>query len=73
MGAGHPYEAILILGALLPEARYFGLQSYVFTRQGNHDTDSLKISMRDYIYPGTQRGPAALLKRHSMVITLHKP
>jgi len=35
--------------------------------------DALKISLRDYIRPGTQRGPAALLKLHSTVITLHRP
>jgi len=35
-----PNEAIVIFGYLPPEAAYFGLQSYVFTRKGEHDTDN---------------------------------
>lgn len=35
--------------------------------------DNLKFSVRDYMRPGTQRGPAALLKLHSLVITLRRP
>jgi len=35
-----PREAIVILGMLPPEASYFGLQSYLFTHQGEFVTDS---------------------------------
>lgn len=35
--------------------------------------DNLSFTIRDYIRPGTQRGPAAILKLPAMVITLHKP
>ena len=35
-----PREAIVILGRLPPPAKYFGLQSYLFTRQGEFDTTS---------------------------------
>ena len=35
--------------------------------------DNLKFSIRDYIVPNTQRGPAPLLKLPGVVITLHRP
>ena len=35
-----PNEAIVILGFLPPEAAYFGLQSYLFTREGEYSTDN---------------------------------
>ncbi len=35
-----PREAIVILGKLPPPAAYFGLQTYLFTRQDNFDTKS---------------------------------
>jgi hypothetical protein len=35
-----PREAIIILGILPPEASYFGLQTYVFTRHGTFDMES---------------------------------
>jgi hypothetical protein len=35
-----PNEAILIFGYLPPQAAYFGLQSYLFTRKGDYQTDS---------------------------------
>lgn len=35
-----PNEAILIFGELPPEASYFGLQSYLFSRKGSYDTDN---------------------------------
>lgn len=35
-----PNEAILIYGYLPPEASYFGLQSYLFTREGEFSTDN---------------------------------
>ncbi len=35
-----PREAIVILGILPPPAAYFGLQSYLFTREGTYDTTS---------------------------------
>lgn len=35
-----PNEAILVFGELPPEAAYFGLQSYLFTRQGEYSTDN---------------------------------
>jgi hypothetical protein len=35
-----PREAIIILGILPPEASYFGLQTYVFTRQDTFNTQS---------------------------------
>lgn len=35
-----PREAIVLLGDLPPQASYFGLQSYVVTRQGHHDKHS---------------------------------
>ena len=33
-------EAIVILGVMPPRASYFGLQTYLFTRQGTYDTTS---------------------------------
>ncbi len=35
-----PNEAIVIFGFLPPEAAYFGLQSYLFTRKGEWETDN---------------------------------
>ncbi len=35
-----PREAIVILGDMPPPAKYFGLQSYLFTRQGQYDKHS---------------------------------
>ena len=35
-----PNEAIVIFGFLPPEAAYFGQQSYLFTRKGEHQTDN---------------------------------
>ena len=35
-----PNEAILIFGYLPPEAAYFGLQSYLFSRKGEYLTDN---------------------------------
>lgn len=35
-----PHEAIVVLGVLPPEASYFGLQTYLFTRQGEFVTES---------------------------------
>lgn len=35
-----PNEAIVIFGVLPPEAAYFGIQSYLFTRQGDYRTDN---------------------------------
>ena len=35
-----PNEAIVIFGFLPPEAAYFGLQSYLFTRKGAYETDN---------------------------------
>ena len=36
-----PREAIVILAQMPPPAAYFGLQSYLFTREGTFETDSL--------------------------------
>jgi hypothetical protein len=36
-----PREAIVILAQMPPPAAYFGLQSYLFTREGTFNTDSL--------------------------------
>jgi hypothetical protein len=35
-----PNEAIVIFGVLPPEAAYFGMQSYLFTRKGDYRTDN---------------------------------
>jgi hypothetical protein len=35
-----PREAIVIFGVLPPKAAYFGIQSYLFTRKGDYQTDS---------------------------------
>jgi hypothetical protein len=35
-----PNEAIVIFGFLPPEAAYFGLQSYLFTRKGQYETNN---------------------------------
>lgn len=40
-----PREAIVILGVMPPHASYFGLQTYLFTRQGTYKTDS-----QQYLY-----------------------
>lgn len=40
----HPREAIVILGRLPPPARYFGLQTYLFTRVGQWDETSPQYS-----------------------------
>jgi hypothetical protein len=42
-GVSHRFdrrEAILIFGVLPPPARYFGIQSYLFTRKGDYETDN---------------------------------
>lgn len=36
-----PREAIVIIGLMPPPAAYFGLQTYLFTREGTFDTTSL--------------------------------
>jgi hypothetical protein len=43
-----PREAIVILGDLPPQAKYFGLQSYLFTRQGQYDKHS---DLYQYLLP----------------------
>jgi hypothetical protein len=35
-----PREAIVLMGVMPPPAAYFGLQTYVFTRQGSYRTDT---------------------------------
>jgi hypothetical protein len=40
-----PREAIVILGVLPPPAAYFGLQTYLFTRQGEIDTNSAQYQL----------------------------
>lgn len=35
-----PNEAVLIFGTMPPEAAYFGIQSYLFTREGQFSTDN---------------------------------
>ena len=35
-----PREAIVIMGVMPPPAAYFGLQTYIFTRQDTYETDS---------------------------------
>ena len=35
-----PNEAIVVFGALPPQAAYFGIQSYLFTRKGEYSTDN---------------------------------
>lgn len=35
-----PNEAILVFGTLPPEAAYFGMQSYSFSRKGDYSTDN---------------------------------
>jgi hypothetical protein len=49
-----PREAIVILGQLPPPAKYFGLQTYVFTRQGDYSRASpqyLSISQSPFLNP----------------------
>ncbi len=44
-----PNEAIVIFGFLPPEAAYFGLQSYLFTRKGEYSTDNPTYSFLNSI------------------------
>ena len=37
-----PAEAVIILGLLPPQAAYFGLQTYLFTREGAYDENSVQ-------------------------------
>jgi hypothetical protein len=46
-----PREAIVILGQLPPPAKYFGLQTNVFTRQGDFNTESDQYHDISKIYP----------------------
>jgi len=46
-----PREAVVILGTLPPPAKYFGLQSYIYTRQGKYDTDSLPYRFFEAVQP----------------------
>ncbi len=43
-------EAIVILGELPPPAAYFGLQTYLFTRQGTYDTTSPTYQFFDFYH-----------------------
>lgn len=60
-----PREAIVILGVLPPPAAYFGLQSYLFTRQGAFDTQSVSYqfianffpNMLDMFFTGVPNNP----------------
>jgi hypothetical protein len=47
-----PREAIVIMGILPPPARYFGIQSYLFTRQGTYDDTSDMYRKMSLIGPG---------------------
>jgi len=47
-----PREAILILGQLPPPGRYFGIQTYVFTRQGDFEEGSDQYKFISTAYPG---------------------
>ena len=40
-----PKEAIVIFGYLPPKAAYFGMQSYLFTRKGDYQTDNATYSL----------------------------
>jgi len=42
-----PNEAILVFGHLPPEASYFGIQSYVFSREGHFRTDNPAYTFLD--------------------------
>lgn len=44
-------EAILILGLLPPKGAYFGVQSWIFTRQGTYDTSSYMYNYISTHYP----------------------
>jgi hypothetical protein len=46
-----PREAIVILGQLPPPAAYFGLQTYLFTREGAFKTDSETYSFIENRFP----------------------
>jgi hypothetical protein len=44
-----PNEAIVIFGFLPPEAAYFGIQSYLFTRKGEYQTDNETYEFHSFI------------------------
>ena len=46
-----PREAIVILGVLPPPAKYFGLQTYLFTNQDKFDTKSVPYRFFANYYP----------------------
>lgn len=47
-----PSEAIIIFGLLPPPAAYFGLQTYLFTREGSSDTSSPQYQYFANFEPG---------------------
>jgi hypothetical protein len=46
-----PREAIVILGQLPPKAKYFGLQSYLITREGDYNKESAMYKKMEAIEP----------------------
>lgn len=46
-----PKEAILIFGIMPPPASYFGMQTYVFTREGDFDKDSSQYQNISTLFP----------------------
>ena len=59
-----PREAIVVLGQLPPPASYFAEQTYLFTRQGNYDENSLRYqeiedSVGDFVHVFFQQVPSS--------------
>lgn len=48
-----PREALVILGVMPPPAAYFGLQTYLFTREGTYDKNSTTYQYIASNYPST--------------------
>ena len=61
-----PHEALVIVGYLPPKAAYFGMQSYLFTREGDYrtDNDTYKfiemIGARDVFFHRVPGNPARI-------------
>ena len=60
-----PHEAIVIFGILPPKAAYFGIQTYLFTREGTFDKTSKQYTiisknftpMLDYLFAMVPKNP----------------
>ncbi len=67
-----PHEAIVIFGVLPPQAAYFGIQTYLFTRKGRYQTDNntyrliAKIGAKDVFFHTVPGNPERIASFDSL-------